>query len=248
MFLSVDPLAEKYAGWSAYLYTMDNPVRLVDVDGRKVESPIFGKDGKFLEVDSDGYSEEIIVMDEYMYNISTYGGLKVLEHKRLMELVSQGVASKLNDAGLNARAFSTIYTHITKRFSDEIDFTRLDGGIINVVDTPIDEFGNMGNENGESYGRWLNLPINAQAGTRINADNTINVTTRLLAGQGQFTTVEYAQSVLAIHEFKGHGLNGIPEEFPAHSKAYKLEYDHKSTFNKLTLFQQEFIKKNAGVR
>lgn len=32
---SVDPLAEKYAGWSPYNYTLLNPVKLVDPDGRK---------------------------------------------------------------------------------------------------------------------------------------------------------------------------------------------------------------------
>ena len=37
---SVDPLAEKYAGWSTYHYTMDNPVLLVDPDGREATDRI----------------------------------------------------------------------------------------------------------------------------------------------------------------------------------------------------------------
>jgi RHS repeat-associated protein len=32
-WLSVDPLAEKFAGWSPYNYCLQNPVKLVDPDG-----------------------------------------------------------------------------------------------------------------------------------------------------------------------------------------------------------------------
>jgi len=40
LFTSVDPLAEKYIGWSPYAYVLQNPVRYVDPDGRYVESAI----------------------------------------------------------------------------------------------------------------------------------------------------------------------------------------------------------------
>jgi len=36
----VDPLAEKFAAWSPYTYTLDNPVRLVDRDGMEAEDII----------------------------------------------------------------------------------------------------------------------------------------------------------------------------------------------------------------
>lgn len=35
VWLSVDPLAEKFAGWSAYNFCKDNPVRFIDPDGRE---------------------------------------------------------------------------------------------------------------------------------------------------------------------------------------------------------------------
>lgn len=38
-FLSLDPLAEKYAGWSSYNYVLGNPVLLIDPDGRKPDKP-----------------------------------------------------------------------------------------------------------------------------------------------------------------------------------------------------------------
>ena len=40
IWLSVDPLAEKYPGWSPYNYTLLNPVNLVDPDGRSVAKPL----------------------------------------------------------------------------------------------------------------------------------------------------------------------------------------------------------------
>ena len=36
LWMSVDPLIEKYAGLSGYVYTIDNPVKLIDVDGRDI--------------------------------------------------------------------------------------------------------------------------------------------------------------------------------------------------------------------
>ncbi|MFO8087200.1 MAG: RHS repeat-associated core domain-containing protein [Bacteroidales bacterium] len=43
VWLSVDPLADKYPGMSPYMYTAGNPVMLVDPDGRTIW--ITGNDG-----------------------------------------------------------------------------------------------------------------------------------------------------------------------------------------------------------
>jgi len=40
-WLSTDPLAEKYQGFSPYNYTLNNPINLVDPDGRSVDDIIF---------------------------------------------------------------------------------------------------------------------------------------------------------------------------------------------------------------
>ena len=36
-FISVDPLAGKYPGWSPYVYTLGNPLKYVDPDGRETQ-------------------------------------------------------------------------------------------------------------------------------------------------------------------------------------------------------------------
>ncbi|WP_456312902.1 RHS repeat-associated core domain-containing protein [Pseudomonas shirazensis] len=36
IFISVDPLAEKYKGVSSYAYALNNPVKFVDTEGRDI--------------------------------------------------------------------------------------------------------------------------------------------------------------------------------------------------------------------
>lgn len=64
----------------------------------------------------------------------------------------------LEDSGISAEAVSNVLTHVTKQL-EGINFDRLEGVIINTVDTPIDNEGNMGQSNGDSHGNWSNLPV-----------------------------------------------------------------------------------------
>ncbi len=48
IWLSVDPLSDKYPSMSPYLYCANNPVILVDPDGAEVEGWILGKDGRYI--------------------------------------------------------------------------------------------------------------------------------------------------------------------------------------------------------
>ena len=62
IWLSVDPMADKYPGVSPYAYGGNNPVRLVDEDGREI-NPVFNWYGDFLGYDDAGKGGIPIIME-----------------------------------------------------------------------------------------------------------------------------------------------------------------------------------------
>ncbi len=62
IWLSVDPMSDKYPGVSPYTYCGNNPVRLVDPDGREI-NPVFNWYGDFLGYDDAGKGGIPIIME-----------------------------------------------------------------------------------------------------------------------------------------------------------------------------------------
>ena len=77
-FLSVDPLAADYAGWSTYNYVLGNPVMLVDPDGREVifNSHYKDQDGKEYEIDWSTVINELQELTGLTLEIGEGGVLK----------------------------------------------------------------------------------------------------------------------------------------------------------------------------
>jgi len=63
IFLSVDPLAEDFPGWTPYHYVHNNPINMVDPTGMSA-NPVYGKDGDFLGTDDKGLQGKAIVIDK----------------------------------------------------------------------------------------------------------------------------------------------------------------------------------------
>lgn len=63
MWLSVDPMADKYPEISPYAYCAWNPVKLVDPDGMEI-NPVYDLSGIFLGTDDMGLQGDPIIMDK----------------------------------------------------------------------------------------------------------------------------------------------------------------------------------------
>ncbi|MCR4828532.1 MAG: hypothetical protein K5864_03615 [Bacteroidales bacterium] len=63
LWLSVDPMADKYPSISPYAYCAWNPLKLVDPEGEEI-NPVYDLDGNFLGTDDLGLQGEPIIMDK----------------------------------------------------------------------------------------------------------------------------------------------------------------------------------------
>ena len=66
MWLSVDPMSDKYPSISPYAYCAWNPLKLIDPDGREIDD-YFTKDGKYLGSDN-AQSNYVRIIDENIWN------------------------------------------------------------------------------------------------------------------------------------------------------------------------------------
>ncbi|WP_413513494.1 RHS repeat-associated core domain-containing protein [Myroides odoratus] len=82
IFLSVDPLAEKFVGWNPYHYVHNNPIMFTDPTGM-IASPIFDDEtGNYLGSDSKGFWEgETLLMNKNKYlELYKNNGNKPIDH------------------------------------------------------------------------------------------------------------------------------------------------------------------------
>ena len=66
IWLSVDPMSDKYPGVSPYVYCGNNPVRLLDKDGRDYTDFLNSETGDCIHVD-DG-KDQVVIINNYNYN------------------------------------------------------------------------------------------------------------------------------------------------------------------------------------
>jgi RHS repeat-associated protein len=86
VWLSVDPMSEKYHGWNPYNYVMGNPMLLIDVDGN-VASDFYNKEGEHKHID-DNDNDAYLVSDEKLKTINTNNAESVKKEKGTTNLGS----------------------------------------------------------------------------------------------------------------------------------------------------------------
>jgi len=90
VWLSIDPLAEEFPGWSPYAYTMNNPINMVDPTGMAPETIYENADtGEKVEV-KDGIDKTLVVNDSdfqeakfFANEISKFGNSKEIANAYL---------------------------------------------------------------------------------------------------------------------------------------------------------------------
>lgn len=92
LFLSVDPMSDKYPSLSPYVYCAWNPVKLVDPDGRELFENLtkyYNSNGELLYETKDGLDEIVIVNSE-----EVNGLLNDLEQLNKNGLLNDRVSNK----------------------------------------------------------------------------------------------------------------------------------------------------------
>ena len=217
-------------GFNRYSYCLNNPLKYTDPTGQMF-SPYYDKLGNFLGVDENGFKGDIYITTKEAFNASATDGIAnsmLLQANKATRFIRDNPTNVLS-----LEAQSKIMTHILQDMSD-INLSKLYNGEISVFE-------------GTANNGKINVGYNDPANTgRMNFTDAPNGQFRITAKTGELNslgTVEAVKSYLGIHEYKSHGVLGIPgDENPIrHREAYRNQYNHW-TYKFLSIDQQTEIK------
>lgn len=215
---ATDPEEQFY---SPYVGMGNDPINGIDPDGGEKYSPIYGTDGKFLGVDSEGFTGKVITMDETLYNQLTDNGANILDHDFAISLASNGVfANFLSDGLLSTQAYSRVLTDIVSKTEGITNFGEIKGGGIDIY-----SFDNPNRR----------LGLTDLKPTRYRSVSKTKSVSMNWSYRDEMNTVEAIQSYLGVHEWQGHVIRGFTHNHNSiHDPTYGLQRKH-STFPRLKI-------------
>lgn len=223
----VDPLCEKYYNVSPYAYCHNNPINRIDPDGM---DDYYTRSGDYLG-SNKAKTDNIYITDEGQY--------RQLEDGKYAINTSSRVA--LNDAELEANAYSKIFTNCFKLGGG--DCSKLADGIIQVTvwqteggtNISCNHTENSGNEGG------------ALASTALDHTNGAQITAYVFpkgkVERELLSTRSNIASTLKDHEFGGHYEKGFTHNNGIPDPTYKMQME-SPIWNKTT---QQFKEYQKGV-
>ena len=230
LFLSVDPLANKYPGISPYAYCAWNPERLVDPDGRE-SNPIFNYNGTFLGCTTEGFTGKIII----------YGGENTtFEEMSADDFVNAHSTAEYydmdNECKLNNVAKEAMYRNILSNF----DGTDVNGFTFCQQDITF----NFDKEKNGNYSVNPNLGyflLNVSEKYLTYQDVIFVGQEAILFRGGHYdASVENIAASIIYHEWYGHYCNKWTDKGGTHYKCYEAVRDCPF-FSKCTPQYQEDI-------
>ena len=112
VFISVDPLADKYPGWGAYVYCMNNPVEYIDPTGEFVFDPDEFPGLEYLIDDLEEMWNES--SDEFKDAFYEFSGM---DEEQVKEMFTDGMGPELTISDIPAKIISGVERDVNGTYS-----------------------------------------------------------------------------------------------------------------------------------
>ncbi|QTY28293.1 hypothetical protein IGB25_03390 [Flavobacterium sp. CS20] len=208
LWLSVDPLAEKFPGWSPYNFVMNNPINFIDPDGRAPE----------WVPDSEG--NLIAEKGDNAQTLADFQGISYSEAEK--QLQDQGYIDNNGKSTLKIGdkvELDNVYTRSIENSTSDLTLDKAIAGTSTTGATPEDNYNCWGSACAGSQGKEIKVGVGIPVGSTFDANLKSDYTS---------TTEPNAQFGKTVLRFADGGNNVQTVQcFMAEAKMVRLMFIQK---------------------